>query len=85
MTRTNREQQGERTVTAVTEGYDEARDLPSADDGRELTGNATVDAVIESLERLEGAPVSDHIAVFETAHEKLRGALADASSDQSAS
>ena len=85
MTRTNREQQGENTVTSVTEGYDEAGDLSPADDGHEPTGNATVDAVLESLERLEGAPVSDHIAVFEAAHEKLRGALADAGSDQPAS
>lgn len=54
-------------------------------DGHEPTGNATVDEVIESLEQLEGAPVSDHVAVFEAAHEKLRGALADAVSDQQSS
>jgi len=51
-------------------------------DGHEPTGNATVDAVIGSLERLDGAPVADHVAVFEAAHEKLRGALADAVTDR---
>lgn len=54
-------------------------------DGQGLTGNATVDAVVESLDGLDGAPVSDHVTVFESAHEKLRGALADAVSDQQTS
>ena len=72
-------------MTAVSENFDEAVDLPANDDGHQPTGNAEVDAVVESLERLEGTPVSDHIAVFEAAHEKLRGALADAGTDQPAS
>jgi len=54
-------------------------------DGHEPTGNASVDEVIESLEQLEGAPVSEHVAVFEQAHEKLRGALADVVTDQPSS
>ena len=88
-------------MTAVSEGFDEAVDSPHSDeppqaavetepgqragDGHEPTGNATVDAVLDSLERLDGAPVSDHVAVFEAAHERLRGALADAGSDQQTS
>lgn len=88
-------------MTAVSEGFDEAVDSPHSDEtsqaavetepGRrageeqEPTGNATVDAVLQSLEPLEGAPVSDHVAVFEAAHERLRGALADAGSDQQTS
>ncbi|HET6626508.1 MAG TPA: hypothetical protein VFG63_08960 [Nocardioidaceae bacterium] len=48
----------------------------------ELTGNPTVDSVLESLERLERTPVSEHVEIFESAHEKLRGALADAGDDQ---
>jgi hypothetical protein len=44
----------------------------------ELTGHAAVDEVLGSLERLEGRPVTEHVAVFEAAHEALRVALADA-------
>jgi len=66
-------------VTAVSEAFDEATAEV------EPTGNATVDEVLGSLEKLDGAPVSDHVTVFESAHEKLRGALADAVSDQQTS
>jgi len=51
--------------------------------GYEPTGNATVDEVVESLQRLEGAPVAEHVPVFENAHEKLRDALTDAAGDDS--
>ncbi len=44
----------------------------------EATGNPTVDAVLESLAGLEDTPVDEHVAVFETAHDTLRGALANA-------
>lgn len=44
----------------------------------EPTGNDSVDNVVESLELLDEAPVCEHVAVFETAHERLRAALADA-------
>jgi hypothetical protein len=49
----------------------------------ESTGNPDVDDVVASLEQLDGMPVSEHVAVFEAAHEKLRGALADAGNDGS--
>ena len=39
------------------------------------TGVGEVDAVLESVEGLEGRPVDEHVAVFEDAHERLRGAL----------
>jgi hypothetical protein len=39
------------------------------------TGNAAVDAVLESLVGLAERPVSEHAAVFEQAHEQLRAAL----------
>ncbi len=42
------------------------------------TGNAKVDGVLASLEGLEGRPVSEHVAVFEQAHDDLRSALATA-------
>jgi hypothetical protein len=54
----------------------------SADPGFEPTGNPVVDSVLESLERLDDAPVSEHVTVFESAHERLRGALADAGKEQ---
>jgi hypothetical protein len=39
------------------------------------TGNAAVDGVIASLAGLADLPVPEHVAVFESAHEQLRGAL----------
>lgn len=42
------------------------------------TGNPVVDSVLDSLRELDEVPVSEHVAVFEAAHERLRGALADA-------
>jgi hypothetical protein len=39
------------------------------------TGNDAVDGVLESLEGLDDVPVDEHVAVFERAHEQLRGAL----------
>lgn len=47
-------------------------------DAPEPTGNETVDAVLGSLEGLEDTPVAERVAVFESAHEKLRAALAEA-------
>ncbi len=42
------------------------------------TGHPAVDEVIASLDGLEDRPVGEHVAVFESAHERLRAALADA-------
>jgi hypothetical protein len=39
------------------------------------TGNEAVDGVLESLDSLDDAPVDEHVAVFERAHEQLRAAL----------
>ncbi len=44
----------------------------------EMTGNDEVDGVLRSLGDLEGRPVQEHVAVFESAHEALRTALAGA-------
>lgn len=59
------------------------------DDGEqrayEPTGNPTVDSVLESLARLDGTPAAEHVSVFESAHERLREALADAGNDDPAS
>ena len=39
------------------------------------TGVDQVDAVLDSLHDLDQRPVDEHVAVFERAHEQLRGAL----------
>jgi hypothetical protein len=39
------------------------------------TGNEVVDEVLETLGSLDDAPVDEHVAVFERAHEQLRAAL----------
>ena len=44
----------------------------------EPTGHPAVDEVLASLSRLEDRPAAEHVEVFEAAHERLRGALADA-------
>ena len=44
----------------------------------EHTGNPVVDSVLDSLRELDQLPVSEHVAVFEAAHDRLRGALSDA-------
>ena len=59
-------------VQAHEPGPDEAREQPVE------TGHAGVDAVVASLDALDDAPVADHVAVFEQAHDSLRRALSDA-------
>ena len=44
----------------------------------ETTGDAAVDAVVASLRGLDELPVSEHVAVFERAHESLRQVLSGA-------
>ena len=48
------------------------------------TGHPVVDDVVASLAGLEDRPVSEHVEVFESAHDRLRAALADAGDDSSA-
>ncbi|HEX6151148.1 hypothetical protein [Nocardioides sp.] len=47
----------------------------TADSELVRTGVAEVDEVLESLVRLDTTDVSEHPAVFEAAHERLRAAL----------
>ena len=42
---------------------------------QERTGLAPVDEVLDQVARLSERPVSEHVAVFERAHEQLRRAL----------
>lgn len=53
-----------------------------ASGGTDGTGHPEVDEVLASLDGLEERPVGEHVAVFESAHDRLRGALADAGNDQ---
>ena len=43
----------------------------------EATGDPRVDAALERLAELDGAPVSEHVEVFTDVHARLTGALAD--------
>jgi hypothetical protein len=54
-----------------------------APSGPDTTGHAGVDAVLISLADLEDRPVAEHVAVFESAHVRLREALAQAADDPS--
>jgi hypothetical protein len=64
----------------VSEQYDEqTHDVGlQQDPSTELTGHEAVDGVLRSLDALADRPVQEHVAVFESAHETLRAALADA-------
>jgi hypothetical protein len=44
-------------------------------DSAQRTGVAAVDEVLERVAALADRPVSEHVAVFEGAHEQLRRAL----------
>ena len=64
----------------LDDGLDEGPDLSAAAPVADIehTGNPVVDSVLDSLRELDQVPVSEHVAVFEAAHDRLRGALADA-------
>ena len=59
----------------VEETAAEAQELAQEFSEPERTGVEEVDDVLASVEGLEGTPVDEHVAVFENAHERLRGAL----------
>ena len=52
-----------------------APDRPSVD---------AIEGVLTSMADLDGRPVSEHVAVFEEAHDRLRDALARAGDDNGA-
>jgi hypothetical protein len=51
----------------------EGEDAPEAEQVH--TGNDAVDSVLTAVDGLDDAPVDEHVAVYEKAHEQLRGAL----------
>jgi len=63
----------------VSEEFVEAQaDQPEA---VEPSGHPAVDGVLASLEGLDDIPVAEQVPVFESAHETLRSALADAGNE----
>jgi hypothetical protein len=59
---------------------DDLVDRADATPGVEPTGHPAVDEVLASLQGLEERPSTEHVEVFESAHDRLRAALADAGS-----
>lgn len=47
----------------------------------EPTGDPRVDAALDRLAEIEGAPVAEHVEVFTDIHARLTGALADLGED----
>ena len=45
----------------------------------EPTGDAVVDSALEDLRALESADLSDHVEIFGSIHDQLRGRLTDLS------
>jgi hypothetical protein len=48
------------------------------------TGEDVIEGVLASIADLDGRPVSEHVTVFEEAHDRLRDALARAGDDHRA-
>jgi len=84
MTGWDRRENGPRPVTepAPEERTSADEETPTAQQ-TPATGDDRVDAVLSSLSDLGDRPVSEHVAVFESAHDRLRDALARAG-DESA-
>jgi hypothetical protein len=59
----------------MEQGQEHAEETAGQTEDPVRTGNESVDRVLESLEGLDDAPVDEHVAVFERAHEHLRAAL----------
>lgn len=49
-----------------------------SDETADSTGHPVVDEVLAGLGDLGSRPVEEHVAIFESAHERLRAALAGA-------
>jgi hypothetical protein len=71
----SREPEAESDVESVVESTAVEAEAPT-------TGVPAVDRVVSDLDRLDDAPLDEHLAAFERAHESLRLALDSPSSDQ---
>jgi hypothetical protein len=58
-------------------GAEQADPEPASWARPDVTGVARVDAVIGELDRLDGLPAGEHVAVYEGLHRQLQDALAD--------
>lgn len=76
------EERAAREAELLAEEPDPGIGLPRDEDGGVQTGHPAVDEVLRSLGALDGAPVDEHVAVFEQAHEQLRRTLSGAGDDQ---
>lgn len=56
-------------------------DVPASLPPVEATGEPRVDAALDRLSELEGAPVAEHVEVFTDVHARLTRALADLGDD----
>ena len=66
------------TPTAAAQPVDGSYETDDADrstPGTETTGVDAVDRVLAEVGAVTGAPVGDHVQVFERAHDQLRRAL----------
>ncbi len=66
---------------AVDAWDDEGELVPESPERPEPTGVRRVDAVLDAVADLDGAPLEERVAAFETAHAELRGTLDDPSAD----
>lgn len=66
----------------MTQVEPEPTDLTGASEqgAAPTTGHPQVDAVISAMQGLTERPLEEHVAVFEQAHQTLRGALSEAAS-----
>jgi len=64
------------------EDLDPEAEAAAAEGETPTTGVPAVDRVVADLDRLDDAPLEEHLAVFERAHESLRSALDAPSVDQ---
>lgn len=76
------EDRAAREEELLAEEPDAGVGLPRDESGDVQTGHPAVDEVLRSLGALDGAPVDEHVAIFEEAHEQLRGTLSGAGDDQ---
>jgi hypothetical protein len=83
MTGWDRRENGPRPVTEpASEQQPPGAPEPSpAEEQAPVTGDDRVDAVLASLSDLDDRPVAEHVAAFESAHDRLRDALARAGDD----
>lgn len=72
---------------AAEDGWVDEPDIPGglaeeSDRQRSATGDARVEAALARLDELEGLPLTEHRAVFEDVHRRLRDVLGELDTGQ---